>query len=153
MSTIYTFHQECAALGAVPAADDELLIYDTSAGITKNVTAGLIGESARTVTAGTTAAAFSGYGITLAQTSAGSFSLTDPTQAGQETTILFPASTGIRTVTPVAATILGSTISPTGATVITVTGTSDQVSASVTLVAGSTAVWYRKAAAGPVVSS
>ncbi len=153
MSTIYTFHQECAALGAVPASDDELLIYDTSAGVTKNVTFGEIGGAGGTVTAGTTAAAFSNNGITTAQTSAGAFSLTAPDRAGIEKTVLFPSSTGIRTLTPSGATVLASTISPSGATVLTVTGTSDSVSASVTLVSASTALWYIKARSGPVVSS
>jgi hypothetical protein len=141
MSTIYTFHQECAALGAVPAADDELLIYDTSAGVTKNVTAAFLGQAAQTVTSGTTAASLNGFGITLLQTTLGAFTLTDPTQAGQETKILFPSSTGVKTVTTVA-TIAGSTISPTGATVITFTGTSDAPSGSIVLTASSTAKWY-----------
>lgn len=153
MSTIYTFHEECPALGGAPAADDELLVYDTSAAATKNVTAGNLKEAARSVASGTTAAALSGYGITVVQTSAGAFSLSDPTQAGQETSILFPVSTGIRTVTPAAATIGGSTISPSGATVITVTGTSDTVSASITLIATSTAKWYIKSRSGPAVTS
>lgn len=153
MSTIYTFHQECAALGAVPASDDELLVYDTSTGITKNVTYAQLQGGGGTVTAGTTAAAFSNNGITIAQTSVGAFSLTAPDMAGLEKIILFPASTGIRSVTPAGATILGSTISPSGATVCTVTGTSDSVSASLTLVAATTAVWYIKSRSGPVVSS
>lgn len=151
--TEYTFQEECAALGAVPASDDELLIYDTSAGITKNVTYALLQGGGGTITTGTTAADFSNNGITIAQSSAGAFTLTDPDIAGVEKTILFPASTGVRTVTPDSATILGSTISPDGATVCTVTGTSDQVSASLTLVAATTAVWYIKARSGPVVSS
>jgi len=153
MSTIYVFQAEVPALGEVPASDDVFLLYDTSAGRTKSVTAALAGGAGGTVTAGTTAAAFSNNGITTAQTSAGAFSLTAPDRAGLEKTILFPASTGIRTVTPAGATILGSTINPGAATVITVTGTSDTVSASVTLVSSSTSVWYRKAHAGPVVSS
>jgi len=142
MSTIYTFHQECAALGAVPAADDELLIYDTSAGVTKNVTAAFLGQAAQTVTSGTTAASLNGYGITLLQTTLGAFTLTDPTQAGQETKILFPASTGIKTITMAAATFAGSTITPSGASVITFPGTSDAPSGSIVLTASSTAKWY-----------
>lgn len=143
MSTIYTFHQECAALGAVPAADDELLIYDTSAGVTKNVTAAFLGQSAQTVTSGTTAANLNGYGITLLQTTLGAFTLTDPTQAGQRTTILFPTSTGVKTITAAAATIAGSTLGTAGAaTVITFTGTSDAPSGSIELTASSTAKWY-----------
>lgn len=153
MSTIYTFHQECAALGEVPASDDELLIHDVSTGITKNLTVAQLHGAGGTVTAGTTAAAFSNNGITITQTTLGAFSLAAPDKVGLEKTILFPASTGIRSVTPSGATILGSTISPSGATVLTVTGTSDIVSASVTLVAGTTAIWYIKARSGPVVSS
>jgi hypothetical protein len=145
MATIYTFHQECAALGEIPAVDDELLIYDTSAGVTKNVTAALLAEQARTVTSGTTLAAFTGYGVTLTQTTLGVFTLTDPTKAGQETTIVFPSSTGIKTVAPVAATIGGSTVTVGGATKITHTGTSDALSGSITLISTSTSKWYIKA--------
>lgn len=149
MSTIYTFHEECAALGAVPAADDELLIYDTSAGVTKNVTAAFLSEAARTVTAGSTAG-ISGYGITVASTGAADYTLADPTQAGQETTILFPSSTSTRSVAPAAATILGTTGAPSGGTKLTVTGTTGSPSASVTLVAATTAIWYVKSQVGPV---
>ena len=39
MSTIYTFHEECAEIGAALAADDEILVYDTSAGRTKSAAA------------------------------------------------------------------------------------------------------------------
>jgi len=67
--------------------------------------------------------------------------LTDPTAAGARTTIIFPSSTAIQTVAPVAATILGSTVTPTGAAKITHTGTSDALSGSITLVARSTAQW------------
>jgi hypothetical protein len=147
MSTIYTFQSEPSALGAVPAADDVALVYDTSAGRTKNVTFGLLAETARTVTSGTTATAFTGYGITLTQTTLGAFSLSDPTQAGQETTIVFPSSTGIKTVTPVAATIGGSTVTVGGATKITFTGTSDAMSSSITLLSTSTSKWYIKSIA------
>lgn len=144
MSTIYVFQSEVPALGAVPAADDVLLVYDTSAGRTKSVTGALLGESARTVTAGTTSAAFNAYGVTVASTLETVATLTDPTQAGQETTIVFPSSTAIQTVAPVAATILGSTVTPTGATKITHTGTSEALSGSITLIATSTAKWAIK---------
>ena len=153
MSTIYTFHEECSALGEIPAADDELLIYDTSAGRTKNVTAAFLGGAAPTVTTGTTLSNVSNSGITLAQTSAVAYTLTAPTLSGVEKTILFPASTGVRTVTPTGAVILGSTISPGGATVATVTGTSDTVSASLTLVSQGTTNWYIVGRSGPVVTS
>jgi hypothetical protein len=143
MSTIYTFHEECAALGAAPAADDELLLYDTSAGVTKNVTASFLRESARSVASGTTAASLNAYGVTLLQTTLGAFTLSDPTQAGQETVILFPTSTGIKTITTAGATIAGSTLGTAGAaTVITFTGTSDAPSGSIRLTASSTAKWY-----------
>jgi hypothetical protein len=142
--SIYIFQSEVPALGAVPASDDVLLVYDTSAGRTKSVTAALLSESQRTVTSGTTAANLNGYGVTLLQTTLGAFTLSDPTQAGQETTILFPASTGIKTVTMAAATFAGSTISPSSAQVITFTGTSDGPSGSITLVASSTSKWYIK---------
>lgn len=142
MSTIYTFHQECAALGAVPAGDDELLIYDTSAGITKNLTVAQLVAGPDTVTAGTTSAAFAASGITVASTLLSVNTLTDPTQAGQEAIILFPSTTAIITVAPVAATIGGSTVTPTGATKITFTGTSDAPSGSIVLTASSTSKWY-----------
>lgn len=153
MSTIFVFQADTPALGAVPASDDVLLVYDTSAGRSKNMTVGQLQGAGGTVTAGTTAAAFSNNGITIAQTSVGAFSLTAPDQVGLEKVILFPSSTGVRSVTPAGATVLGSTISPSGATVLTVTGTSDSVSASLTLVAATTAIWYIKARSGPVVSS
>jgi hypothetical protein len=149
MSTIYTFHQECPALGAVPASDDELLLYDTSAGATKNLTVANLREGARTVTAASTAS-FNGYGITIASTAAASHTLADPTQAGQETTILFPSSTATRSVARTAATILGTTGAPSGGTTLTVTGTTGSPSASVTLVAATTAIWYVKSQVGPV---
>jgi hypothetical protein len=63
MSTIYTFHQECAALGAVPAADDELLIYDTSAGVTKNLTVAQLVQGPSTITSGTTAASLNHHPV------------------------------------------------------------------------------------------
>jgi hypothetical protein len=142
MSTIYVFQSEVPALGAVPASDDVFLVYDTSAGRTKSVTGGLLGEQARSVTSGTTAASLNGYGVTLLQTTLGAFTLSDPTQAGQETKILFPSSTGVKTITCAAATIAGSTISPTGASVITFTGTSDAPSGAIELTASSTSKWY-----------
>lgn len=144
MSTIYVFQSEVPALGAVPASDDVLLVYDTSAGRTKSVTGALMREGSRTVTAGTTSAAFTGYGVNVASTLASANTITDPTQAGQEMTIIFPSSTAIVTVAPVAATILGSTVTPTGATKITHTGTSDALSGSITLIAQSTAKWAIK---------
>jgi hypothetical protein len=142
MSTIYTFHQECAALGAVPASDDELLIYDTSAGVTKNVTFAELQGGGGTITTGTTAANISNNGITVTQTSAGAFTLDDPTIAGMKKTIIFPTSTGIKTIAAAAATIGGSTVTPAGAATITFTGTSDAPSGSIELIATSTSKWY-----------
>ncbi|RTE91904.1 hypothetical protein [Bradyrhizobium sp. LVM 105] len=43
MSTIYTFQAECPALAEAPAATDVLLVYDTSAGRTKTITADYLG--------------------------------------------------------------------------------------------------------------
>lgn len=152
MSTIYVFDQELSALGAVPAGDDILLLHDTSAGSKKDITAALLAETARTVTAGTTAASFNGYGITIASTGAANHTLADPTQAGQETSILFPSSTATRTVTTAAATILGTTSAPAGGTKITIAASTDNTvpSASVTLVAATTAIWYVTGKSGPV---
>jgi hypothetical protein len=141
MSTIYVFQSEVPALGEAPASDDVLLVYDTSAGRTKSITAGQVGSAGGTITTGTTAAAFSNNGITVTQTTLGAFTLSDPTAAGTRKTIIFPTSTGIKTVTTVA-TIGGSTISPAGATVITFTGTSDAPSGSIELTATSTSKWY-----------
>jgi hypothetical protein len=155
MSTIYVFQSEVPALGAVPASDDVLLVYDTSAGRTKSVTAALVAEAQRTVTAGSTSTNFTAYGVTVSSTLAKVYTLDDPTQAGQEVTILFPSSTAIQTVAPVAATIGGSTVSPTGATKITHTGTSDALSGAISLIASSTAKWYIKSlpAGGGITST
>lgn len=144
MSTIYVINSELPALGAVPAAADILPVYNVATGRTKSVTAAFLMESGRTVTAGTTSAAFAASGITQASTLLAVNTLTDPTQAGQETTILFPSSTAIQTVAPVAATILGSTVTFTGATKITHTGTSDATAGSITLIAQSTSKWAIK---------
>jgi hypothetical protein len=144
MSTIYAFHAECAALGAVPASDDLLLLYDTSTGITKSVTAALMAGLGGSVTAGTTSAAVAASGVTVMSTLASAATLTDPVQAGQEATIVFPSSTAVQTVAPVAATILGSTVTATGATKITHSGTSDALAGSITLVATSTSKWCIK---------
>jgi hypothetical protein len=144
MSTIYVFNSECPAHSGAPLAADRFLMWNSSSGRTEYVTAALMAESGRTVTAGTTASAFSASGITQASTLAAVNTLTDPTQAGQETTIIFPSSTAIQTIAPVAATILGSTVTPTGATKITHAGTSDALSGSITLIARSTAQWAIK---------
>ncbi len=144
MSTIYVFQTECPAHSGAPLAADRYLMWNSASGRTEYVTAALMAESGRTVTAGTTSGAFAASGITRASTLASVATLTDPTQAGQETTIVFPSSTAISTVAPVAATILGSTVTATGATKITNTPTSDAVGGSITLVAVSTAQWVIK---------
>ncbi len=144
MSTIYVFQTECPARSTPPLAADKMLIWNSATGRTESMTAGLAAEAGRTVTAGTTSGAFTASGITRASTLASVATLTDPTQAGQETTIVFPSSTAISTVAPVAATILGSTVTATGATKITNTPTSDAVAGSITLIALSTAQWVIK---------
>jgi len=148
MSTIYVFHQDCPAHSGAPLAADRILMWNSSSGRTEYVTAALVAESGRTVTAGTTSSAFAASGITVASTLLAVNTLTDPTQAGQETTIIFPSSTAIQTVAPVAATILGSTVTATGATKITRTGTSDAIAGSITLIAQSTAKWAIKSVVG-----
>lgn len=144
MSTIYVFQNEVPALGAVPAVDDVLLVYDTSAGRTKSVTAALAAEQARTVTAGSTGTNFTAYGISVSSTLAKTYTLDDPVQAGQEAVIIFPSSTAIQTVAPVAATINGSTVTVGAATKITHTGTSDALGGVITLIASSTSKWNIK---------
>ena len=144
MSTIYVFHSECPAHVGAPLATDRILMWNSTSGRTEYVSAALIQESGRSVTIGTTSAAFAASGITRASTLAGVNTITDPTQAGQEMTILFPSTTAITTVAPVAATILGSTVTMTGATKITNTPTSDAVAGSITLIAASTAQWFIK---------
>ncbi len=143
MSTIYAFGEPPAHSGPVLAAD-KMFLFNSASSRVETVTAGLIVESGRTVTAGTTSAVFGNSGITTASTLLAVNTLTDPTQAGQETTIIFPSSTAIQTVAPVAATILGSTVTVTGATKITHSGTSDALSGSITLIARSTAQWAIK---------
>ncbi len=151
MSTIYVFQTECPAHTGAPLAADRILMWNSSSGRTEYVTAALVAEAGRTVTAGTTSGAFAASGITTASTLATIATLTDPTQAGQETTILFPSTTAIHTVSPVAATIFGSTGGPAGAggaTKITNTPTSDAFAASITLIAQSTSKWFIKSLVG-----
>ncbi len=144
MSTIYVFQTECPAHTGAPLAADRYLMWNSATGRTEYVTAALMAESGRTVTAGTTSVAAAASGITMASTLLTVATITDPTQAGQEMTIVFPSSTAIQTFAPVAATILGSTVTVTGATKITHTGTSDAVAGSITLIARSTAQWAIK---------
>ncbi len=153
MSTIYVFQAECPAhTGAVLAAD-RILMWNSVTGRTEYVTGALAAEAGRTVTAGTTSGAFAASGITAASTLATVATLTDPTQAGQETTIIFPSSTAVQTVAPVAATILGSTVTVTGATKVTHAGTSDAVAGSITLIARSTALWAIKSIGGTGITT
>ena len=143
MSTIYVFQNE-TAVSTPPASSDVLPLFSQAAGRTRSVTAALLAESARTVTAATTSAAMAASAIAVASTLAAANTLTDPTQAGQETTIIFPSSTAIQTVAPVAATINGSTVTVGSATKITHTGTSDALGGTITLIASSTSKWNIK---------
>jgi hypothetical protein len=76
MSTIYTFHQECPALAEPPASGDVLLVYDTSAGTTKKMTADYLAGmvSAPVATTATslaiTAAAHAGRTVAINSTAA-----------------------------------------------------------------------------------
>lgn len=153
MSTIYAFQESEASLTTPPGATDALVIYSASAKATRQVPAALVGEAARSVTAGTTSAAYAGFGIFLSSTLLSVNTITDPTQKGQEMTVLFPPSTAIITVAPVAATIIGSTVTAAGATKITKTGTSDGVGGSITLIAASTAQWYIKSIGGTQITT
>lgn len=153
MSTIYVFQTECPAHTGPVLAADRMLMWNSASGRTEYVSGALAAEAGRTVTAGTTSGAFGASGITQASTLATVATLTDPTQAGQETTIIFPSSTAIQTVAPVAATILGSTVTVTGATKITHAGTSDAVAGAITLIARSTAQWAIKSIGGTGITS
>ncbi len=144
MSSIYAFNEETQHSGGVLAAD-KMLLWNSANGRTEAVTVGLVVEGGRTVTAATTSSAMTATGINTASTLLAVNTLTDPTVPGQRTTIIFPTSTAIQTVAPVAATILGSTVTFTGATKITHTGTSDALSGSITLSARTTGQWVIEA--------
>lgn len=144
MSTIFAFDTDTPVRSTPPLATDKMLIHNATLGRKENVLFGLAMEGGRAVTAGTTSAAFAASGITTASTLLAVNTLTDPTYGGAETTIIFPSSTAIQTVAPVAATILGSTVTPTGATKITHAGTSDALSGSITLIARTTGQWAIK---------
>ena len=74
MSTIYVFQAECPDLGEPPAADDVMLVYDTSAGRTKRVSASFAAGAAATPVATTatsltvTAAAHAGRTVAVNST-------------------------------------------------------------------------------------
>ena len=68
MSTIYVFQAECPAHSGAPLAADRVLMWNSSSGRTEYVTAAVLAESGRTVTAGTTSAAFAASGIITAST-------------------------------------------------------------------------------------
>jgi hypothetical protein len=76
MSTIYTFQAECPDLGEAPAAGDVVLVYDTSAGRTKYVSASnMAGMPASPVattatTLAVTAAAHAGRTVVVNSTAA-----------------------------------------------------------------------------------
>jgi hypothetical protein len=87
MSTIYTFHQECAAATDI-ATDDVLLVYDTSSGVTKKVAQGLLVSGAAGVvdttatTLTVTATQHAGKMITISSTSPIAVTLPQATGTG-----------------------------------------------------------------------
>jgi|KBSMisStandDraft_5_1062788.scaffolds.fasta_scaffold338094_2 hypothetical protein len=88
MSTIYTFHTECPALAEPPAATDVFLMYDTSAGTTKRITADMLGGAvsapvATTATSLTiTAAAHAGRTVAINSTAPIAVTLPQATGTG-----------------------------------------------------------------------
>lgn len=132
MSTIYTFHEECSAASDV-ANDDEFLMFDTSAGRTKNVTAAVMRQyqgsavSITTATAAITAASHAGKVIVIEATPC---TLTLPATSGSGNTYTFVVKT--------AATATESTIKVANATDImkgivwAATTTSDNAEAFIT---------------------
>lgn len=76
MSTIYVFQSECPDLGEPPAADDVLLVYDTSTGRTKRVAANYIAGAPATpvntvaTTLSVTAALHAGRTVTISSAAA-----------------------------------------------------------------------------------
>jgi hypothetical protein len=111
MSTIYTFHQECAAASDV-ATDDLILVYDTSAGTTKKISqallvsgaSGVVDTTATTLTV--TATQHAGKTITIS--SAAPIAITLPQATGTGNRYRF----NVR----VAATATGHTIKVANAT-------------------------------------
>ncbi len=149
--TEYSFHNQ-ETLVTVMGATDEMFGCNSS-GTPRRFSNTAIAEPPRAVTAATTASAMKASGINLASTLLSANTLADPTYAGERTTIMFPSSTAIQTVAPVAATIIGSTVTVTGATKITRTPTSDAVGASITLSAQSTSQWFIEAIGGTGITT
>lgn len=93
MSTIYVFQSEVPALGETPAADDVLLVYDTSAGRTKSITASYLTASPATpinTTATVLAITQAVHGNrTVTISSAASTAITLPQATGTGTNYLF----------------------------------------------------------------
>jgi len=86
MSTIYTFHQECPAATSKLQPADRVLVYDSSAGVTKYMTGALL----------------AGAGAGVVDTTATTLTLTQASHAGKVLTvssaapiaITLPAATG-----------------------------------------------------------
>lgn len=112
MSTIYTYHAECPALAEPPAATDVFLVYDTSAGRTKTITADYVGGAvsapvATTATSLTiTAAAHAGRTVVVNSTAPIAVTLPQALATGNK----------YRFYVGVAATATGSTIKVANAT-------------------------------------
>lgn len=112
MSTIYTFHQECPALAEAPAQSDVVLIYDTSAGVTKRISvdylAGLFSAPVATTATSLTITAAAHAGRTVRIDSAAPVTITLPQATG--------TGNKYRFVVGVAATGTASTIKVANAT-------------------------------------
>lgn len=83
--TEYTFHEQNTALAETPASNDRMLIFDTSAGVTKYIEAGYVGGASSTLVAG---------GATLAMTAAAHAGRTIALDTAAGSVITLPASTG-----------------------------------------------------------
>lgn len=112
MSTIYTFHQECAALSEAPARTDVVLLYDTSAGTTKRIATDYL--------AGATSTPVDTTATTLTITAAAHANRTVTISSAAPIAITLPQATGTgnkyRFVVAVAATGTASTIKVANAT-------------------------------------
>ncbi|SCB51670.1 hypothetical protein GA0061099_10217 [Bradyrhizobium yuanmingense] len=112
MSTIYTYHAECPALAEAPAATDVLLVYDTSAGRTKTITADYL--------AGAVSAPVVTTATSLTITAAAHANRTVRIDSAAPVAITLPQATGTgnkyRFVVGVAATGTASTIKVANAT-------------------------------------
>lgn len=90
MSTIYTFQSECPELAEAPAGGDVVLMYDTSAGRTKYVSASNLAGSPPAVVATTattlavTAAAHAGRTVVINSTAAIAVTLPQATGTGNK---------------------------------------------------------------------